>query len=233
MILNIAIIEDEENDIISLKESLFSWSSLNMIKLDIKVFRSGEEFFILPLDYHIVFIDICLSTSFTGIDVAKKLRCNNFRQEIIFTTNFKEYILDGYDVHAFQYLLKPIDTQKLFNCLATIYRLYMPAYHTVFFKGQIMKFEYRNIIYVSSSNHYVDLHMKDSSTPYSYKAKFKDLINSFPTNFMRCHRTLLVNMDYVTGIRGKELQLSAGSQLPISLTYLKNIQQAMIKILKA
>ena len=62
-------------------------------------------------------IELNCNNSFTGIDACKQLRESGYTGIIIFLTAFKEYVFDGYDVQAFNYLLKPINYGTINNCL--------------------------------------------------------------------------------------------------------------------
>lgn len=229
---HIGIIEDQYTYRVLLNNYIKQWAGIYNVEVNISEFVNGETFFQMPIHYHVVFIDIELDGGMNGMQVAKRLRVNKYRGEIIFTTSHREYLLEGYDVHAYQYLLKPTDRQKLMKCLEGIYVRYSSDYYTIFNRGTAIRIKYRNITYIASSNHNVDIHIRDVEKPYSPKIKFNSLVNSFPKNFRQCHRTILVNMDYVSHVCKTELYLTDGTVLPISATYLQQVQQAMIDALK-
>ncbi|MCI5493093.1 MAG: LytTR family DNA-binding domain-containing protein [Lachnospiraceae bacterium] len=227
----IAIIEDQSSYRQQLHDKIRGWAAAYHVETNICEFVNGEVFFRLPIHYHIIFIDIELDKGINGVEIAKKLRKNGYQGEIIFTTSHREYILEGYDVHAYQYLLKPIDQTKLLRALENIYSRYSADFYTIFNRGNVIRLKYRNILYITSSNHNVDIHLNGVDKTYSPKIKFNTIVKSFPKNFKQCHRTILVNMDYVSHISKTELSLLDGTVLPISATYLSNIQQAMIQAL--
>lgn len=113
MELSITILEDEEIHSKQLKQLLKKWGDENHIMMSIHLFFSGESF--LKYNYNedeLFFLDINLKTM-NGMDIAKQLRKDGFQGTIIFLTAFSEYVFEGYNVQALNYLIKPIDYEKL------------------------------------------------------------------------------------------------------------------------
>ncbi|MCD8076754.1 MAG: response regulator [Lachnospiraceae bacterium] len=69
----------------------------------------------------IYFLDIQLG-DMLGLDIAKDLRSHGYQGVIIFLTVFREYVFHGYEVHAMNYLLKPVKEESLYLCLDEVAR---------------------------------------------------------------------------------------------------------------
>lgn len=133
MIINITILEDNESDFITLSDSIKKWAANSGILINIIWLNSYKKFIkSLPnLKCDLFFSDIELNcnNSFTGIDACKQLRESGYTGIIIFLTAFKEYVFDGYDVQAFNYLLKPINYGTINNCLDKFIHLFSREFY--------------------------------------------------------------------------------------------------------
>ena len=72
-----------------------------------------------PLDYDLFFLDIEFgqNASMNGYRLAEIIREHNRASVIVFITNSKNYMLEGYQVYAYRYLLKPVSEANIFDCL--------------------------------------------------------------------------------------------------------------------
>ena len=112
--MNIAIVDDSESDRQLLQELLIRYFDASGISITIYPFQSGE-LFLAGLSHHsfdLVFLDIFMD-EITGMDAAHKLLEAGCDCTIIFLTSSREYALEGYEVGAFRYLLKPLTYDKL------------------------------------------------------------------------------------------------------------------------
>lgn len=116
--MHYAIVEDlilDQNELVDLIQKD---SAAHEEPVEISCYPSGESFLtdFHPGKYSTVFLDI-LMDGMTGIETARKIRETDTRLPIIFTTTAPDFALDGYEVHALQYLVKPVDPGKLARCL--------------------------------------------------------------------------------------------------------------------
>lgn len=238
MELSITILEDEEIYSKQLIQLLEKWGDENHIHISIHHFFSGESFF--EHNYHedeLFFLDINLKTM-NGMDIAKQIRKDGFQGSIIFLTAFSEYVFEGYNVQALNYLLKPIDYEKLKKCLKPIIKNMDGSFHIYKSKTTIIKIPYNKILAFTSFRHYVDILTQLPVSPkdnclksYRQKIALKTLLQQLPGEFIQCHRTIIININKVMTLTGKEVILSDGSVYPISESYLKNIQDAFSELL--
>lgn len=229
--LKIAILEDEQPYIDMLRHMLLAWKQLHSITLNLTIYNNGNDLLANAAIYHLIFIDIQLSDQPGGMDVAKSLRKQGYCGDFIFTTSFRDYSLEGYEVQALHYLIKPVSKEKLWKCMDIVLNKLQPSYHSIFYRNELIKIEHASISYLTSSNHYLEIYKLNCTQPISYRGTFHDEVKKFPSDFKQCHRSILVNMNHVTSIRGKELFLSDSTQLPISPSYLEIIRNTILHIL--
>lgn len=122
----VVICEDEISQREKLKEYIHKIFDENKEKVEIIEFESAEELLssgIILKEVDIFLLDIKMN-GLSGMDLAKMIRKEDDRSEIIFVTSLVEYIQDGYTVRAYRYLLKPIEYEEikkhLLNCISDI-----------------------------------------------------------------------------------------------------------------
>lgn len=233
MKLNVTILEDEAAHAAKLKQLLRKWSRQNNISISLHHYFSGEDFSGKKYDEdELFFIDIGLR-EMSGMDFAKHLRKDGFCGNIIFLTAFSEYVFDGYHVQALDYLLKPISLDKLEQCMKPILNNIQGAYHVYKTKNETVKIPYNKILAFTSFRHYVDIitQSNDNKAYYRQKITLRNLQNQLPKEFVRCHRTTIININKVMRLTRKDLTLSDNSVYPVSESYLKYVREAFSDLL--
>lgn len=107
--MNVAVVEDMTSDYLILEKMLQTCCWQACIDCCINHFRSGEEFLekLNLASFDAVFLDICLGDGINGMNTAKAVRAKHKELPIIFTTSETTFALEGFEVHALDYLVKP------------------------------------------------------------------------------------------------------------------------------
>ena len=119
MKLKIAICDDEQKQIEYITALVTLWSAKEGHSCEIRAFESAEAFLFEYEDdkaYDILLLDVEMK-NITGIELAKRIRKDNNRAEIVFITSHFEFVGEGYEVDALHYLVKPISEDKLSQVL--------------------------------------------------------------------------------------------------------------------
>lgn len=232
MKLNVTILEDEAMHATQLEQLLKKWGDQNNISLSIRhYFNRGDFLDIKYDDDELFFIDIELGLA-NGMDIAKQLRKDGFCGNIIFLTAFTEYVFDGYHVQALDYLLKPISQEKLDQCMKPILRNMEGSYHVYRTNTETVKIPYNKIFAFTSFRHYVDIIIQsDSPASYRQKNTLRNLQNQLPKEFVRCHRTVIININKAVKLTCKDITLSDNSVYPVSESYLDHVREAFSELL--
>lgn len=120
MKFKIAICDDEQNQIDYMASIVASWSAHAGHNCEIRTFASAEAFlFEYEEDkaFDILLLDIEME-NMNGIELAKRIRKDHNRAEIIFITSHFEFVWEGYKVDALHYLTKPLSAEKLTQVLS-------------------------------------------------------------------------------------------------------------------
>ena len=119
MKLNIAICDDEQNQIQYIKDIVSAWAETSGHFPHFAEFPSAEAFlfdYAENQNYDILLLDIEMA-KMNGIDLAKKVREENNRVQIVFITGYPDFMSEGFEVAALHYLMKPVKKEKLFSVL--------------------------------------------------------------------------------------------------------------------
>lgn len=174
----------------------------------------------------IIFLDIDFNDKkYTGIDVARKIRCAQQNAIIIFLTNYIEYAPEGYEVQAFRYALKSEIGQKLTQYLqaALSQLLVKKEQFQINISGEPIKFYLEDILYIESQGHtavfFIQNRGKKGELPEEYRvystlSKFEQQLSD--RGFLRIQKSYLVNLRRLKQYRCDEALLDNGTTLPVS-----------------
>ena len=225
----IAICDDDQNQIEYLTSIVTSWSAREGHTCEIRNFASAEAFlFEYEEDkaYDILLLDVEMK-NMNGIDLAKCIRKDNNRVEIIFITSHFEFVGEGYEVDALHYLIKPISTEKLTQVLTKAgEKLAVESSSVVIAcEGETVKLYETDIFYVEAFLHYIVIHTKDKE--YKIKENISVFENKVSDAFYRVHRSYLVSLKHITRISRTSVNVG-NIELPLSRGKYDDINRAFI-----
>ena len=226
----IAICDDEQNQIEYITSIVASWSAHEGHGCEIRTFASAEAFlFEYEEDkaYDILLLDVEMK-NINGIELAKRIRKDNNRAEIIFITSHFEFVGEGYEVDALHYLIKPISVEKLTQVLTKAAEKLSvePPSVVISCEGETVKLYESDILYVESFLHYIVIHTKDNE--YKIKENISVFENKVSDVFYRIHRSYLVSLEYITRISRTSVNIG-NTELPLSRGKYDNINRAFIE----
>lgn len=178
----------------------------------------------------ILFLDILFENEMDGMEVARHIRETDEFIPIVFVTNSEAFVKEGYSVHAFRYLSKPICYDDVALCLDVAYKQYTLAHNEYLIiadSGRRLAIRHDEILYLEAQSPYTLIYMQNISKPHKIRYRFQDLLLKLPCElFSPCHRSYIVNMIHVRCIKRTELILSNGHVLPVSRPYAKALDAA-------
>ncbi len=178
--------------------------------------------------YDIVFLDIDMKL-LNGVDTAKKLREYNQQVVIIFLTKLAQYAIRGYEVSAFDFILKPIDYNtfalKMKRILNAVRQAVNDTKIQIRHDGNTIVISARDILYVEVIAHKVIYHT--SGGDYEIYGKIKEIERKLAeTEFFRCHRAFIVNLKHVTYVGDDEVHIGK-HVIPLSRLKKKDLLVAL------
>ncbi|SHK64235.1 two component transcriptional regulator, LytTR family [Anaerocolumna jejuensis DSM 15929] len=183
----------------------------------IDIFTSGEALLESTRSYEIILLDIDMPET-DGIETARLIRQRDKKVKLIYITNYSDYTVFAFAVHAFAYLLKPLKKEELYKQLDEAFE-YMQLsanpqleFHTA--EG-ILRINSNDILYFEYQNRKVYLRSKTDT--YILKCKITDLgVQLKEKGFYMPHKSFVVNLYSVKNIKGYDIYLINGLTVPLS-----------------
>lgn len=177
------------------------------------------------------FLDINMP-DISGLSLAKTI---NKKSKIIFTTAYREYAVDGFDLQAVDYLLKPIAfdrflqaVNKFFETQSVIVKQFdveeasvKNDYIFVRSERKMVKINFDEILYVESLSDYIKIHTKNKVLV--TRETISNLEMKLPSQqFLRIHRSYIVNLNKTDSYTNEFVEIEKNA-IPISRTYKENV----------
>ena len=227
--MRIAICEDNEIHRDILEHLLNRYFSERPIHFELVPYQYGMNFLYDMEEgayFDMAFLDIYMEDTM-GNQIAHKLRAMGYQGELVFLTASSDFAIEGYDVDASGYLLKPLDYGKLEMVMDRITRNIAPSTYQIRHRTTVTKLAYHEILYIESNNSKCILHTESGESYTVYKTLNTIEKELGDRRFLRCHQSFLVNMDHIKQI-GKQFLLSNGDYVPIRQRGVKAVRQAYI-----
>lgn len=220
--LSVALIDDEEVAISKLRECFSFLETKVNERFRIDAYKSADHFFInFNSQYNIVFFDIEMP-DMDGMTAARRLRELDKTVVIVFVTNSARYAVQGYEVDALDYILKPVEKDafvlKMQRVLARVANR-QNAKIVIRTEGRMEYLQVSQVKYLEVMGHTIVYHTYygDYTVYGTLSAEEKKLPEG---QFARCNRSCLVNLMYVKQVSGGECML-ADESLPVGRTQKK------------
>ncbi|MFD2144739.1 LytR/AlgR family response regulator transcription factor [Mucilaginibacter antarcticus] len=190
---------------------------------------SGAEF-LQKNKVDLLFIDINMP-DITGVDLVRAL--GEDKPMVVFTTAYKHFAYEGFELQALDYLLKPID-QKRFGAAvekAVEYHNYKAgesnsADESIYVHSEYrtIKINLKDIEYLESMQDYVKIHTLNNPKPVLTLQTLKSLLEKLPEKqFVRIHRSYAISLKQVKSICNRKVQLHS-IELPVGSSYTDTIK---------
>lgn len=227
----IAICDDSDADRQFISGLVNSWGINTGHTVQISAFSSAENFlfhYAEKNDYDILLLDIEMG-AMDGVTMAKKLRHDNDTVQIVFITGYTDYILEGYEVDALHYLMKPVKGDKLFSVLDRAAEKLSKNEKVLNLKigGEMVRIPLYRIRYVDVFGNYVTIHAADDLT---VKMTLGELEKELDERFFRVSRSVVVNLTQIGRVTKSEIMLNDGATIPLPRGAYENVNRAIINM---
>lgn len=231
MAIKIAIVEDDKAASDTIKGYILRYSKENSLQFAITQYPDAvgllDQY---SAKYDIIFMDIQMPY-LNGMDAAHRLRALDQKVILIFTTSLAQYAVEGYEVDALSYLVKPINYYEFAMKLGkAIKKVPFISAEVVVLntKSGDIRLAQEDIRYVEISGHWVVYHtLGGDYSQYSSLSKVEELLSK--AEFVRCNSCYLVNLLYVQQVNSMFAILDDGTELKISQPKKKTFVSALQK----
>lgn len=178
----------------------------------------------------LIFLDINMP-EISGLSLAKTIRN---KTKVIFTTAYREYAIDGFDLHAVDYLLKPISFDRFLTAVHKFFdvskgnqvqskALESPRNDYFFVRSErkMIKINFDEILYVESLSDYVKLHLQTRTI--ITRETISNIETKLPIDrFLRIHRSFIVSLNQISSYTNEYVEV-ANKAISISRSYKEQV----------
>lgn len=227
--MRIAVCDDE----VLFLEKIKQYMEKNYRNLDTEIdyFVSAEELLFQAKKgrkYHLGILDIEME-KMDGMTLARQLKELDEDMEIIFLTSHRELALEGYEVKALRFLVKPIQEEKLAEAIFSAKKILEKRYQKLLFVQENTEEIYlkpEEIYFIEAADKQIKIVTKDREI--MGKMGIAQAEKLLPGElFFRCHRSFLVNLSHIRSIDGERILCSDGKEAYVSRLRKKELKAAM------
>jgi len=235
--MHIAICDDEKTALESLAAEVADWAKAEREACRTESYTTADAFLFAweeKKDIDALLLDIEMP-GMDGIALAHKLRRMGERISIIFVTGNPDFALEGYELEAVSYLVKPVKREKLRAALSRAKEQLRrrPAILAPLSAGEVEKVYVSDICFLESDGHDSVIWKRDG-TRLVCKAGLQQLEQALaececPDAFFKPHRSYDINLSYVERIGKKEIRMENKVQVPVARGKWEALNQAYMR----
>jgi DNA-binding LytR/AlgR family response regulator len=234
--VNIAICDDDNSELEKIKSAVETFIALKQHEhqIAVQIFTNGNDllsYISRHGSFDLLILDIIMP-GINGLEIAEEIRSNNSACKIIFLTSSPEFAVHSYKVRAFYYFLKPFsDSELIVQLEKALDEMAVEQSSSIIIKGKskLTRVQIHKIRYLESVKHVVffHLHNNEALSCYGSMEEFHDILLA-DNRFVKCHKSFIVNMNYVISISKKDFVLADKTLVPISKQVFQQVKNAYI-----
>ncbi len=216
MSLKAAICDDCRADRETVESMLRAFVSSEAIPCSVSCFDSAYRLLASPESFDLYLLDIMMP-EMSGMELAQRLRKDHPACGIVFITSSSEFAVQGYNVNAIGYLLKPLVEQQVSETFRRAFDLYAPKTLAFTINGSLVDIPIDTILFMESQLRHTIVYLKSGDTIVLHK-KLEDVWSEARCHkaFARCHKSFVVNLDNAIQLENHAFRLVNGAEIPIS-----------------
>lgn len=219
--LRIAICDDEQSSVEELYLKIQNAADELLESAEIHRFTSGSDILKSQIKFNLIFLDIEMPET-DGIETAEKIRSFDSQVQIVYVTNYRDFMKKAYSVHAFDYIQKPADSILIKKVIEDYLKILNPA------KSEILKFNSLmseniyiaadEIVYISCGAKKRTIIVITENSEYICKGKITEIYKTLDSmDFFMPHRSHIINLSFVRSFkRNEKIIMINGDEIPLS-----------------
>jgi len=232
--IEIAICDDEPLMVQEISDGLSKYmGEKHILSYRIRSFSSGGSLLESDCNFDLVFLDIQMERP-DGLETAKMLRRRGNHGLLVFVTVLMDCVFDAFEVEAYDYLIKPLDSGRFRRTMdRAVKTLEQRAEKRLLIRRgtSCEVIPLARIVYCEVQGRKIYIHQSDGKIIDFYE-KLENFERRVDGRFFRCHRSYLVNLEYVCGSHAGQVTLSPGCQIPVSRLRKPELTQALLRHMK-
>lgn len=213
----IAVCEDDKEQQKKIDSFIKKYAEVNCCDFSISFFDREEDFWeqYEVEKFNIVFLDIYLEAT-NGIEIAKRLRSIGAECAIVFITSSRNHAVEGFELKAQHYLIKPVIKEQIFEALNRCEKIIAnDMKHISLPNGKLENnIRLKDIIYIEVFDKISIVHtVTENFKTYLSLSQLEQQLGGSP--FLRCHRCSIINMNYVIDYSTDDFIMKNGDAVSI------------------
>ncbi len=233
--IHFAICDDKKAVLSDLEREVGDWAGEKKETYSVELYTSADAFLFAweeRKDTDVLLLDIEMP-GMDGIALARKLRGMGERISIIFVTGNPDFALEGYDLEAVSYIVKPLKRERLWAALdrAGEHMRRREALIVPLSGGEMERVYVSDVCYLESDGHGTIVWKRDGSR-LMCKAGIQQLeqeLEENKDNFFKPHRSYLIHLDCVERISRKDVQMENQAFVPVARGKWEALNQAYLQ----
>ena len=230
--LNCIAVDDEKLVLDLLVDNIQNVPFLHLVKRCRNAMEAAEILHQQPVD--LIFLDIQMP----GLSGLQFLASLQNPPMVIFVTAYKEFALEGFNLNAIDYLLKPVSFERFLKACNKAYELHklqqkpptkeeQPDYFFVYVEYNLVKISIPEILYIEGMKDYVKIYLSSSAKPVITKMSMKAMEEKLSGHrFVRSHKSYIISASKVTAIK-RDLICIGPVELPLSESYKPSVEKML------
>lgn len=227
--IKIALIDDNQEFIQDFGQMLMKGFRTVGVAALVEIYPDALSFEVaLPQghSYDICFLDIEMP-GMSGMELAKRIRQRKGQEILVFLTAYSEFIRAGYEVKAFDYLVKDQAGREIDSLvkrlLCEINEISQKVY-VIETQSRIEKINHSDIIYIDKRGPYSRFVLTDGEV--QERKALKDVLNSLGAGeFLLVERGYVINLNHMKRVLSRTVELSDGTKIPVGRTHMKELKK--------
>jgi len=231
--LRLAICDDDMQELSRISSLLHRYRAEKDVVFKYDSFFSAIELLdaMKRLEYHILLLDVFMP-GISGIQAAREIRSFDDSIKIIFLTSSSEFAVESYAVNAHYYLLKPGKEEVLFPILDRIFQDAQRGEEALHIQSPsgYMRLPYSRIEFLEVLSKKLLFHLSDGSVK-EFSGSLAEYEGRFLSRheFVKVHRSYIVNMEYIRQLQQKMLVTCAGQAVPVSRLLYAGVRESYMQ----
>lgn len=231
--IRIAICDDEKSMTDKLEKMVSAFFRRKNTEITIAQFSNGRELLNYDKPIDILFLDIQMD-GIDGMETARRLRERKFRGFLIFITVLKEMVFKSFEVQAYDYLVKPVEEghfektmERLFASMQNVREANLLVQ-----KGHESRIiPLKDIVFCEIIDRKIYLHLTSSEIVDFYD-RIENLETRVDDRFFRCHRSFLINLQYLKGYKNGTAYMEGDKEIPVSRLRSKEFSSVILRYME-
>ncbi len=195
--------------------------------LQVTAYPTAEAFLFADQPADLLLLDIKLGSGMDGMTLAKQIREHDADTAIAFVSNYDEFVFDGYDVNAIDYVIKPLTSDKLQHLITKVAAQTQPKLLAFTTANGIQRVAMYDISAIEVTDHCLQVHTQKMT--YTVAGQLKEFLPQLDENFIQIYRSIVINLNFLSQLEKNTVVMADGTSYPVSRQQAPLVKRAFFK----